>query len=207
MRAGIIYGTTDQKTAENLIKGLKQGQSIEEITWIDDDDLYKNWIPEADDVTAFEDDVMPFAINEYYHKSVGKDQLQDIFLPTEFDLDKSDDYCLIFRQRKDGYQNFFKRYQKALKNYVQATKMVGTRLEDNDMYERLDKLPHKQQEQVIDAKITLRSIESDAFSGRIVLLDNRIDISSVKGMDQQLVSSKKLLTYYMFPQQVGSFHF
>ena len=35
MRAGIIYGTTDQKTAENLIKGLKQGQSIEEITWID----------------------------------------------------------------------------------------------------------------------------------------------------------------------------
>lgn len=37
MHAGIIYGTTDQKTAENLIKGLKQGQSIEEITWIDDD--------------------------------------------------------------------------------------------------------------------------------------------------------------------------
>lgn len=207
MRAGIIYGTTDQKTAENLIKGLKQGQSIEEITWIDDDGLYKNWIPEADDVTAFEDDVIPFTINEYYHKSVGKDQLQDIFLPTEFDLDESDDYCLIFRQRKDGYQNFFKRYQKALKNYAQATKMVGTRLEDNDMYERLDKLPHKQQEQVIDAKITLRSIESDMFSGRIVLLDNRIDISSVKGMDQQLVSSKKLLTYYMFPQQVGSFHF
>lgn len=207
MRAGIIYGTTDQKTAENLIKGLKQGQSIEEITWIDDDGLYKNWIPEADDVTTFEDDVIPFTINEYYHKSVGKDQLQDIFLPTEFDLDESDDYCLIFRQRKDGYQNFFKRYQKALKNYAQATKMVGTRLEDNDMYERLDKLPHKQQEQVIDAKITLRSIESDMFSGRIVLLDNRIDISSVKGMDQQLVSSKKLLTYYMFPQQVGSFHF
>ena len=207
MHAGIIYGTTDQKTAENLIKGLKQGQSIEEITWIDDDDLYKNWIPEADDVTAFEDDVIPFTFNEDYHNSVEKDQLQDIFLPTEFDLDESDDYCLIFRQRKDGYQNFFKRYQKALKNYVHATKMVGTRLEDNDMYERLDKLPHKQQEQVIDAKITLRSIESDAFSGRIVLLDNRIDISSVKGMDQQLVSSKKLLTYYMFPQQVGSFHF
>lgn len=85
--------------------------------------------------------------------------------------------------------------------------MVGTRLEDSNMYERLDKLPHKQQEQVIDAKITLRSIESDAFSGRIVLLNNRIDISSFKGMDQQLVSSKKLLTYYMFPQQVGSFHF
>lgn len=210
MHASIVYATKDEELAQEISGGLQDGMSMEDITLMGDENL-DGLIPEADYWTAFvgNGDEAPRTIAEFYAQHDPKDTLQDIFLPSEFDLDdKSDPYCMIFKQREDGYQHFFKRYQKALESYLKATKMVGAPLSDIDMYERMDKLPKEQRDFVMDAKLTFMGLSTSRGDGRIALLSPEFSmIERMIGMDQQLVSSRKQLTYYVFPQQSGDFHF
>lgn len=210
MHAKVLYATTNQKLANQLAKKLQAGQTLEGATQINNEQL-DNILPEADYSYAFMNTKQIPQTTKEWSQQHGGDTLRDIFLPDEFRLDKdSNPYYFIFKQRITGYEHYYKCYLKAIEHYLQATRLVKMPLNDIDMYRQLKKLSIKQQDFVLDAKAAFENIYQSRGTGKIALLEpdkHKCIIDDYFGMNEQLVQAHDRQTYYVFPQQMGDFHF
>lgn len=223
MHMKVIYGTSSQENAKEIIQELNQGEKLADILDIDDEYL-EQFIPEADYVTT---DAFG-AENEDYQESVPKQDwgkipaadrkdlfslVSEYFDSQYFDLTETQ-YYIKAVQKPDALAKYEQMYEKTLAKAIKVSQLAGMPLANYDFWTRYNQLDQTTKDKinqvcadtdVMRLQANLRetnSLDSQYNPAFINITDGVWDRMSDRAAKVAAIPK----TYYIFPQLVSDFH-
>lgn len=210
MHMSIIYGTTKKDEAKEMDQKLKQGSPLNELIDIDEESL-TSLIPEADyiiDNIPNEDENVDNTIeNLGIHNLL--DFLGGYFDKKYFDL-KIKDYHVEAVQKPNAAAEYEKEYEAVLEEIIEVSHDAGMPLTNKDLYlelttEKFDELGKKYGRNNLGKLITTLPKYFDdrtEYNPALILFPDSERVSDVAAKVKL-----DLVTYYVYPQVIGDFHF
>lgn len=209
MHMSIIYGTIDENEAKEMDRELEQGNPLNEIIDIDEESL-TSWIPEADYIIDNIPDEDSDADNTI--ESLGIKNLQNFlggyFDKKYFDL-KVKNYHVEAVQKPNAMAEYEKDYETVLNKIIKVSHDAGMPVTNENLYfeltdEKLNELDKKYGRgnlRELIASLPKYFDDMTEYNPALILFPfntRKSDVSAKVELNP--------VTYYIYPQIIGDFH-